>query len=853
MHPAHRLFASGAFLLNLSASLAALLLPPFPLLFAQDPGPAHLVLDRVVPDGVRTSATESWGRYDFELTNGSNTDRRARVLAFFVNQPDVQYGRDIWVPAHSTLSTWLLVGPATEQSPLTTRAIQMLLYDRTDGQDRLVLPRGGERIRSRSVMYRKREPFTAMLRDEVPEESPYGRLPQPDSAADEALTFVRTFRYARRLSEFVQVVQSASLPATAEAFDGVDHLVLASGRIAADPAGMRAVRHWLQRGGRLWVMLELVDPELLAPLLGDVLDFQVVDRVSLTTLKIETTAGFGGSSQGPGSKPDADAPVPKQVADVQEHERPVEFVRVLLPPQERPRHTVNGWPAWFTRQVGRGTVVFTTLGPRAWYERGRPTDPPIPRDPMVELAAAVHPSPEEDPFRIEAFQAPLIEEIGYSVVSRGWVGLIFGAFLLSALVLGMAVRRSRRPELLGWLVPAAALAAAAAFLILGEASRRAAAPTVAVAQIVDADSGTEEASLRGLLLAYRPDSGPAQIGAGQGGLFDLDMTGISGQTRRFVLTDRDSWHWENLALPAGVRSAPFRYTAPIDKPITAVAHFGPEGIEGKLTAGPFKGLGDALLCTPSGRYVAVRFSDPAGSDAGSTLHTWAFKATDNDILPKGQFLARGALLSDKQQQRQELYREFLKQPDAGQLAGRNVLLAWADPIDMGFTLAPEARLTGTALLIVPLRLERPPAGSVVTIPGPLILYQRVLERGSIRPPRDWASNIGMDMHLRFQLPASVLPLKVERARLSAKISAPGRRVTVAGWSDNRLVQVYRVESPLNPIHLDISRDLLHLDDEGGLHLNVTLSDVLQGASKRGADAKWTIEYLELQVIGRSEE
>ena len=75
---------------------------------------------------------------------------------------------------------------------------------------------------------------------------------------------------------------TARCPPLPEAFDGIDHLVLASNRLADDPVGVRAVRQWLMRGGRLWVLLDRVDPDVLAPLLGDALDFQVVDRVSLT-------------------------------------------------------------------------------------------------------------------------------------------------------------------------------------------------------------------------------------------------------------------------------------------------------------------------------------------------------------------------------------------------------------------------------------------------------------------------------------------------------------------------------------------------------------------------------------------
>src|SRR6202008_3042465 len=70
-------------------------------------------------------------------------------------------------------------------------------------------------------------------------------------------------------------------------------------------------------------------------------------------------------------------------------ERPVEFVRVQLPPQEPGRDTIDGWPVWFTRQVGRGKVVFSTLGPRGWYRPRTRQDPASPYQnfPYLPVAA----------------------------------------------------------------------------------------------------------------------------------------------------------------------------------------------------------------------------------------------------------------------------------------------------------------------------------------------------------------------------------------------------------------------------------------------------------------------------------
>ena len=86
-----------------------------------------------------------------------------------------------------------------------------------------------------------------------------------------------------------------------------------------------------------------------------------------------------------------------------------------------------------------------------------------------------------------------------------------------ALALAIVLRRSRRPELVGWLGPVAALGAAGAFLAQGEVSRRAAPPTVAALQVVEAVPGTAVArDDRGGLLAR--NAGELERGKRGGGI-----------------------------------------------------------------------------------------------------------------------------------------------------------------------------------------------------------------------------------------------------------------------------------------------------------------------------------------------
>src|SRR5207302_148354 len=102
---------------------------------AQQPETERFRVAALLPGGARTSLTESWGRLDFEITNQTDSDRQGRVLVYYENQPDVQYGRDVWVPAHATIASWLPIGPAPPSGPVAGRELRLVLYDMTGGKN----------------------------------------------------------------------------------------------------------------------------------------------------------------------------------------------------------------------------------------------------------------------------------------------------------------------------------------------------------------------------------------------------------------------------------------------------------------------------------------------------------------------------------------------------------------------------------------------------------------------------------------------------------------------------------------------------------------------------------------------
>jgi hypothetical protein len=161
-----------------------------------------------------------------------------------------------------------------------------------------------------------------------------------------------------------------------------------------------------------------------------------------------------------------------------------------------------------------------------------------------------------------------------------------------------------------------------------------------------------------------------------------------------VWTDLNRWHWENLALPPGLRLAPFEATARLPEPVSARITLGPDGVVGTLTAGPFRDASDAVLAFPSHRNLAVRFTGAAGE----------FAAGPGDQLLSGQFLTAN-VLSGEQRRRQEVYRKLVARRTEAWYPTRPTLLTWASPLDLGFTFPEGTRQAGSALVAVPLTID----------------------------------------------------------------------------------------------------------------------------------------------------
>lgn len=793
---------------------------------AVEEGPRYISADS--PAGAQQLVADRWGMVGFRVVNP--TDRPVELLAtlYFQNDAGLQFGRRLWLPPQSRRrSSYLLRTPPEVPRGRQTIPVNALLFEQQGARQRLIAaPDGGVTHRGMLPLVVE-PPLTAVLLGDT---------------ALEARAAVGAMREAVELSRRMTTLQTDSLPTSAFALEGLGNLVLGTDLLAQDAAACQAVRHWLHDGGRIWIMLDRVSPEAVQRLLGDTFRCHIVDRLSLTHFQVLDQRDVPRRADGP----------------PQELEQPVDLVRVVGPDLQV-THTVAGWPAAFWHPAGKGRVLITTLGARGWVRPRTPDDPQpvssrdrgalIATPPLTTLAARLVPVESPPPAASELWESSAVGPIGYRIVERRWVGLILLGFAASLLGAGLWLIPRGGLAHLGWVGPLLSLAAAGLLVLLGAGSRRAVPSTVSRIQVVEISPGTRDVAASGILAMYNQGELRQPLGSRDGGIFWPDMEGLEGTTRRMIWTDLDRWHWDHLALPTGIRLAPFRYHAVVAQPVVARARFGPDGLVGQLQAPAFASPTDALVATSAQRRMALNIR-PDGS----------FTAGSPQVLAPNQYLT-DVVLSDIQRQRQVMYRQLLGDAARPVRFSSPLLFAWTAPLEMQFDLVPEARQLGDSVLAVPLEFEPSDAGARVLVPTTFLPYESVplpglggisstysnLEQKWLGP-----NHVESRTLLRFQVPPVLQPIRCQTARLTIKIRAPSRPLEVQGLVDGRLQTLERRESPVGLVQFQLDRpDALAVDERGGLRLGIFVGPPAKGGSDSIAVAGWQIDEVQLEITGET--
>lgn len=796
--------------------------------------------------GTRRYRSGAWGVVGVSAVNPTNEAAELLAAVYFADDPTFQFGRKIWVPAQSILSsTCPIFIPESRDRDATHVNVVSVSVDQADGTDAHGRSHSEAMDQSKPLIVNNDQVAVGILGDfkrlkPEPNEPPF--YTGPDVASpfldDAVYDLVLTAMLSEGLSRRLSVLNAWELPADAACLDTIDVLVLCSDRLADDPDATALVRNWVLGGGYLWVLLDDVEQESVSEVLGDVFTPVVVDRVKLTELQIEDSFAEQQIEEGTSL----------------EFDEPVAFARVV-PGDVTVTDTVDGWPAAFWLPFGDGKVFCTTLGPRAWFRPITSDDakpqginegfPLVARKPLARFASHCFSGQRAESFDVAAMEPFLAKQIGYRIIGREFVTIILAIFCGVLCVVGTGLWRIGRLDRLLWVGPAAAAGASLVFLGVAAMARNSVPPTVAIWQRVTFEPGVATGQARGLTSLYNPEVCDSEIGATRGGLLIPDMTAMRGERRRMVWTDEGRWHWEDLKLPPGVRTAPTEHVVHLEETVECRARFGPSGLIGSVAPLPFKGIEDAVIATPGQVALATRIRTDGSFDSGA-----------GDVLARDEFVP-DTWLSDVQQRRTDVYRLVLKRRPDGIDSARPVLHFWTDPLDAGFEF-PQTNRLGSALISMPIQMDRSIAGSEVTVPSPFIPFRGIIGPDGSRPAsfnsltKKWGElAIAATEWLRFQMPETVLPLELSQATVSLDIRAPSRLVEILCLRDGAPVVVNELTHPIGTFETVLDRPaVLQLDEQGGVAIGIRVSSEESADSEDlMGQATWKVESLQMSIVG----
>ncbi|MEZ6049960.1 MAG: hypothetical protein R3C02_01005 [Planctomycetaceae bacterium] len=650
-----------------------------------------------------------WGEFQLRLENGGEEDRELLCTSYFDGLPGLQYGRKFWLPAKSKLSlSHPVLIPSADQIPGASVHIRSLLVDDSQGQEVLLKNSSGQLQHDRTLLIDSTERHTGIIA---------GWLSN-DVMPQDVVDLVVANRVYQGINNRVTYLPNEFLPADVTSLKYLDHLILADDRLITEQAALTAVRRWLYAGGRLWIMVDRTGSTLLEQLLGDEYRGTVIDRVGLTSVKIETPLEIG--------NPDeiASAPV--------EFDTPIELVR-MVPSDMTVRNTVNGWPVALTRSYGAGRLLITTLGPRAWLKPAPQIpakEPPndetpdekqarenrelemksefVPVSPMEDLAPFIFAKRDPEPLEPESLEPFAQEFISYEVPTGTLIIGSMAGFLVLLAVIGTLLARWGRLEHFGWCGSLLAALFGALFLGIGISNRHSTVETIASIQLAQAIGGSDDVLSHGVLGVYRPEGSDSVISTNSGGVLWPEVSGTDGTTRRMVTTDLGTFRWAGLTQPAGLAMYPVATSGAFPNRMEARGTLDSQGIAGRYI-GQAAEASDAVLATQQGRIGVQLESDGR------------FTASANDVMEPNQYLD-STFLTDVQNRRQRVLEALFTNETWTHSLDQPQLLLWVNDWNYGFDFGDDLQRQGDTLVTVPLQLTRPPSNTEILVPAPLLSY-----------------------------------------------------------------------------------------------------------------------------------
>ena len=242
-----------------------------------------------------------------------------------------------------------------------------------------------------------------------------------------------------------------------------------------------------------------------------------------------------------------------------------------------------------------------------------------------------------------------------------------------------------------------------------------------------------------------------------------------------------------------------------------------------------------MLCDPS----------DGGFLASTTIHV------DGD-----RWIA-GSLLSDEQQRRLEIYRSYF-QPDKTIQRPQRRLYGWTPPWSHS-NWNRDLKQLGSALVSIPIELERPMIGAEVFVPHGLIRLQRDVTNVSRTATFDDRTGVwrkensdGAEVGLLFTLPPEVIPFAASAIVLELDIRAPQRDVSIVMQTKSGDIELAKLENPSIPWSKSITvADALESARDGILNVQMKVSESRSQKSQGLAASviPWQVDHFHVSMRG----
>ena len=448
----------------------------------------------------------------------------------------------------------------------------------------------------------------------------------------------------------------------------------------------------------------------------------------------------------------------------------------------------------------------------------------------------------------------LDDEIGYTIPSRSLVGSILGLHMLVVLGVGAWLARRQRLHQLAIVVPVAALIATGSLVAIGNQQTSAVPSTIATGQIARVIPESSEVQVDSVAAIFSQESRRLQIESTPQTTTLLRDGDSSGEMRRLLWDDRGDSTWLYVTQPPGVvRHVESESMVTMPRPWNVQGRFSERGFEGRI-----RGI-DANKCEDA---VILAIAAPALAVDLKQYALGAFVSGSDDVLSPDQFID-DKLMSDVQQDRQDLIRKLVASETPPMYGREPTMLVWTDPINSGVKFDDDFVRRGFTLASIPIRLERVSSGVGFQVPASFVRMEAVKSTVFNAQTGRWLEQMNKpsESELRCMLPKVLLPCKLNRASVIIKINAPSRTLEIKCLVDEEFVTLHRTVNPTGLLRFEIDQaDALQLDADGGLPLVISISESLEereaasqpidpAEPKKPSRSTWEIDYVHVNLEG----